>query len=114
MANFKLEHDMSTLENTILDIMLENSSDCVTGWPGEMDVADSVLDLVWAELAKDENFHWECIDQAPQFADLILDLAKSKPGASAALKAYVLNQYRNQASYHCHDLEGKFWESYQL
>lgn len=105
---------MNTLENTILDIMLNNSSDCVTGWPGEMDVADNVLDLVWAELAKDENFHWETIDQSPRFADLVLDLAQSKPGASAALKFFVLNQYRNQASHHCQDLEGKFWESYQL
>ena len=109
---------MNTLENVILNIMLDNSSDCVTGWPGEMDVADSVLDLVWSELAKDENFHWETIDQSPQFANLVLALAKSEPGvtygASAALKAYVLNEYRNQASHYCFDLEGKFWESYQL
>ncbi len=105
---------MNILENAILDIMLQNSSDCVTGWPGEMDVADNVLDLVWAELAKDENFHWETIDQSRHFADLVLDLAQSRPGAAAALKAYVLSEYRNIASHYCHDLEGKFWESYQL
>lgn len=105
---------MNSLENVILDIMLNNSGDCVTGWPGEMDVADSVLDLVWAELAKDENFHWETIDQSTLFADLVLDLAQSKPGASAALKAYVLNEYRFQADYLCHSLADRFWESYQL
>ena len=73
---------------------------------------DAVLDLVWAEMAKDADFHWDIMAGDTRFAELVLALAQGVTGADIALQQYVVGQYRNAAEMECYELEPQVWQAF--
>lgn len=105
------------MKNEILKILISNMDQVIQVWgrhesESEFQPTKAVLDLVWAEMAKDADFHWDCINGDTRFAELVLALAQGVTGADIALQQYVVGQYRNAAEMQCYELEPQVWQAF--
>ena len=105
------------MKNEILKILISHMDQVIQVWGGhesesEFQPTDAILDLVWAEMAKDGDFHWDTINWDARFAELVLEVAKGVTGADSALQRYVVAQYRNAAEMECYELEPDVWAAF--
>lgn len=101
--------------NSVLKILISHMDQVIHAshdFEAEFSPEDAVLDLVWAEMSKDPDFHWDCINGDPQFAELVLALAQGVTGADVNLRRYVIGQYRNAAEMQCYELEPQVWQAF--
>jgi len=105
------------MNKSILKILISNMDQVIQVWGGhesesEFQPTEAVLDLVWAEMSKDPDFHWDTINGDTRFAELVLEVAKGVTGADSALQRYVVAQYRNVAEMECYELEPQVWQAF--
>ena len=105
------------MNKSVLKILISNMDQVIQVWGGhesesEFQPTEAVLDLVWAEMAKDGDFHWDIMAGDTRFAQLILEVAKGITGADIALCNYVIGQYRNVAEMECYEIEPQVWQAF--
>lgn len=101
--------------NNVLRILISHMDQVIHSshdFEAEFSPTDQVLDLVWAEMSKDPDFHWDTINGESRFAELVLALAQEVTGADVNLRRYVVGQYRNAAEMQCDQLEPQVWQAF--
>jgi len=106
------------MNDKILNILL-NSIDQVLVKYGtqheseaEFDPSNEVLDEVWKELAKDQEFFWETMANSQSINLLMSYIASNAVGANQKLQEHILAYYRAVALDKAQEYESQLWLAY--